>query len=176
MAKVKVPAGITPEIFIEVRNVLLKVLKDLEPVKGAWVTTRLNETGRKDPSPIFVGWVQHQDLIAKRIQRNEPDPGLFRFADDHYSKVYEECLQNPGAVTKRDWTVDPPELTGKTLDIKAGLRHRRCIAVKANGGYIGTLNAGFFSDPGAKADPKMTHWAQNSGSELIKYLQDRFQF
>jgi len=176
MAKATVPAGITPEIFIEVRDLLLKVLKDLGPVKGAWVTTRLNETGRKDPSPLFVGWVQHKDLIDKRMNRNEPDPGLFRFADDHYSKVYEECLQNPGVVVKRDWDVDPPELTGKTLDIKAGLRHRRCVAVKVNGGFVGSLNAGFFQDPGSQADPKMLHWAQNPGSEFVKYLQDHFQF
>ena len=68
MAKAKIPAGITPEMFLEVRTQLLKVLKDLEGLKGAWVTTRLNETGRKDPSPIFVGWVEHKDLVAKRVQ------------------------------------------------------------------------------------------------------------
>jgi hypothetical protein len=176
MAKAKIPAGITPEIFIEVRTQLLKVLKDLEGMKGAWVTTRLNETGRKDPSPVFVGWVEHKDLITKRVQRNEPDPGLFRFGDDHYSKIYEECLANPGSVRRRDWNVDKPELTGKTLDIKAGVMHRRSIAVKANGGYVGTLNAGFFADPGDKADGVMTRWAQNSGSELVKYLLGHFLF
>ena len=176
MAKVKIPAGITPEIFLEVRNILLKVLKDLDGAKGMWVTTRLNETGRKDPSPLFVGWVQHRDLIAKRVQNNEPDPGLFRFGDDHYSQLYEDCLQNPGSVRKRDWNVDEREHSGKTLDIKAGLMHRRSIAVKLNGGYVGTLNAGFFADPGDKVNAVMTQWAQNPNSELVKYLQDNFLF
>lgn len=176
MAKAKVPAGITPEIFLEVRNLLVKVLKDLDGVKGAWVTTRLNETGRKDPSPVFVGWVEHQDLIGKRLQRNEPDPGLFRFGDDHYSKIYEECLENPSSVRKRDWHSDRPEHTGKAFDVKWGVMHRRSIAVKANGGYVGTLNAGFFSDPGNKADKAMTQWAQDPGSELVRYLTGHFQF
>lgn len=176
MAKVKIPAGITPEMFLEVSNLLIKALKDLESVKGGWVTTRLNETGRKDPSPMFVGWVEHKDLEAKRIQRNEPDPGLFRFGDDHYSKIYEECLQNPGSVRKRNWNVDKPELTGKTLDIKAGIMHRRSIAVKVDGGYVGTLNAGFFEDPGDTADSTMNRWAQSPNSELVKYLQDHFLF
>lgn len=184
MAKARIPGGITAETFLEIRNLLNRVLQDIDTTTRAepkWVSTRLNETGRDDLSPYFVGWVEHKDLIDKRVRVNDPDPGLYRFGDDRYSQIYEDCLKNPGVVQKRDWTKDVDKWIqgAKTLSVKAGVMYRRSIGIKVDGRCVGTLNVGIGKVLDANTDREVEQalkkWAEDSTSGLVRYLRDNFE-
>ncbi len=187
MAKAKIPGGITPEHFIQIRNLLNEVLKDIETATGRepkWVSSRLNETARDDVSPFFVGWVENEELRSKRVSKNLPDPGLFRFADNIHTRIYAECLdvKGPGGVKRRDWAKDGAEMFGKNLYVShVGLfdlhdeTHRRSIAIKMDKRYVGTLNAGLSKDLGVSIDRKLQYWAQDPKSALVQYLSREFE-
>jgi hypothetical protein len=184
MAKARIPGGVAPEHFMEIRNLLNRVVKDIDAVTGRepkWVSSRLNETGRDDPSPFFVGWVENDALKKERVNNNLPDPGLFRFADNIYTQLYAESLKGSGIV-RRNWTRQRGERLCKNLYVSnIGAydldmeTHRLSIAIKADGHYVGTLNAGFSKDPGTSANKTIESWAQDSKSALVQYLNKEFE-
>ncbi|TAK01729.1 hypothetical protein EPO44_08875 [bacterium] len=178
-----IPGEITLDEFREIRDCLVKVLTALKSAaQGAdpiWVSCRLNESDVKDPSPYFVGWVEDTKAKDERVRRNDPEPGLYRFGDDYYSQIYEECLKNPVTVIGIN-EVDQ-KIIGKTdrmlwlsgarsIAFKSGGRYRRSIAIKVGNRCVGTLNAGFRNDPGAGADGTLKDWAENRGKDLITCL------
>lgn len=185
MPQAKIPGGMTPEHFMEIRRHLHEVLRDIETVTGAepkWVSCRLNETGRGDPSPFFVGWVENDALQRTRVGKNLPDPGLFRFGDNIHSQLYAECLQAKGALVRRDWSTQRAEVFCKNLYLpNVGVfdvdveKYRVSVAVKVNNRCVGTLNTGLSKNPGTSADGKMAYWAQDSKSPLVQYLKKEFE-
>lgn len=188
MAK-KIPAGITPEDFMKTRDLLNGVLEALNKAAAngggpLWVSCRLNETGRNDPSPFFVGWVEDKETRDQRVLRNDPDPGLYRFGDDYYSQIYEECVRKPGVIVAIDEVAQ--KIVGqkgqmhwisgaKSLSLKAEAKHRRSIAIQVDNRCVGTLNAGFSDDPGTSVNKTMESWAQDSKSQLVQYLKKEFE-
>lgn len=184
-----IPGDIEPEDFIQIRNHLENCLKQIAATGSQvlWVSCRLNESGEKNPSPYFVGWVENKETRDERIRRNDPDPGLYRFGDDHYSEIYEECLNKPNSVIGIDEAAH--QIIGnrdrmrwlagaKSLSVKAGAKYRMSIAIKVDNQYVGTLNAGFSNDPANSVDSIMVEWAQNSSkSKLVQYLkQPQYDF
>ncbi|HWP60519.1 MAG TPA: hypothetical protein VNL14_21665 [Candidatus Acidoferrales bacterium] len=189
MPKAKIPGGITPEHFLRIRSILTSFLEEMTAAaprsKPSWASCRLNESGdnQDDISPVFVGWVEHPDLAAERVRKNEPDPGLFRFGDDHYSELFEDCIKNPGTVRKRNWHRDLKDpvrgkwmATAKKQSIEAGIMFRRSIGLIADGRAVGTLNVGFARDP-APEDRKIAatlkRWAREDHEPLLT-LREHF--
>jgi len=187
MARVKIPGGVTPEHFLEINNLLVQFLKDVKEVarnaRPMWASCRLNES-RDDISPVFVGWVEDDSLRERRLKRNEPHPGLFRFGDDHYSEVFEDCVKQPGVVKKRDWKQDLDHpvkgqwmVNAKKISVGMGVMYRRSIGIKVEKCAAGTINVGFAGDP-TKVDGAvgrvLKKWA-GPNSELVSYLRDQFE-
>lgn len=182
MAKGKIPGGITPEDFMEIRKHLLDILNN----SGASaVNMRLNETGTEQFAPVFVGWVEEQSLSDKRAALNIPDSGLFRFADSIRSKEYSDTVLANGSIVERDWTVQLSEKSGdqKKLLPVSGITFQKFIGmmVQHNGAQrcIGALNLGFKGKPSAavsaKAEKVMKDNAAEASSNLIKFLKDNFE-
>lgn len=182
MPKGKIPGGITPEQFMEIRKHLLKIL---ENSRAAVVNMRLNETGTVQFAPVFVGWVEEKSVAEKRASANIPDSGLFRFADSMRSKEYADTVMANGTIVERDWTKQLSEKSGdqKKLLPVSGIQFQKLIGIMVDhdGGRrcIGALNLGFKAKPGGaeatNADTIMTQNATTSSSELIRYLKDNFE-
>lgn len=187
MARAKIPGGVTPEHFLEINNFLGQFLQDVKDVaKGAkpmWASCRLNES-RDDISPVFIGWVEDDSLKERRLKRNEPHPGLFRFGDDHYSEIFDDCVKHPGVIKKRDWKRDLAHPVrgqwmnnAKMLSVGLNVMYRRSIGIKGQKSAVGTINVGFDADP-SKVDGAvgrvMKKWAGRS-SALVGYLRDHFE-
>jgi hypothetical protein len=186
MARAKIPGGVTPEHFLEINHLLIRFLMNVKDVaKGAapmWASCRLNES-RDDISPVFVGWVEDTALERRRIAKNQPHPGLFRFGDDHYSEIFEDCVKHPGVVRKRDWHQDLADPVrgqwmdnAKKISVGMGVMYRRSIGIKVERWCAGTINIGFDKNP-ARVDSSvarvMKNWA-NPNSPLVRYLRDNF--
>jgi hypothetical protein len=187
MARSKIPGGVTPQHFLDINNLLIQFLRDVRTAaKGVapmWASCRLNES-RDDISPVFIGWVEDASLEARRIARNQPHPGLFRFGDDHYSEIFEDCVKQPGVVKKRDWHQDLAHPVkgqwmdnAKKLSVGLGVMYRRSIGLKVHKTSVGTINIGFNRNP-AKAEAAiarvMKNWS-HADSALVKYLSDNFE-
>jgi hypothetical protein len=178
MAKSTIPGGITPEHFLDIR----KYLSDILEKTGAMVVNmRLNETGEICPAPVFVGWVESQDLAKKRASANRPDPGLFRFADTIRSKEYTETVLARGAIRERDWRV---QISQKSSDQKkdlpaSGVIYQKFIGIMVDQRCVGALNLGFSRKPDNKvlqnAENVMKFYAKNPRSELITFLNNNFK-
>ncbi|MGH7773242.1 MAG: hypothetical protein ACREQA_13530 [Candidatus Binatia bacterium] len=176
----KIPGEITAKDFDDIKELLKRVLADLKQVAGAaWVSCRLNDSDTDGISPVFIGWVEDDRATIERFIRNDPDPGLSRFGDNYYSEIYERCIQNPHRVIGIDETEQKIEgdqrkmlwLSGaRFLSVKAGAKHRRSIAIKVTNRCVGTLNAGFRDNPGAKVDNILRDWAERADKDLIAYL------
>lgn len=180
MAKLKIPAGVTPDHFMDIRKMLLRVLKETGAKR---VNMRLNESGKEEPSPVFIGCVEDEDMARKRVAMNEPDTGLFRFGDKEHAVVYNECVSagRRGRMTERDWKSQLAEKSpnAKFLGPRLGAMHQKFVGITVGNGKgyrcVGTLTAGFSRKPGASAGPTarrvMRKWAQSPRSELVQYLR-----
>lgn len=183
MPKSKIPAGVTPNHFMDVRQMLLRVLKETGAKR---VNMRLNESDREEPSPVFIGCVEDDDMARRRVAMNEPDTGLFRFGDKEHAVVYNECVSagRQGRITERDWKSQLAEKSpnAKFLGPRLGAMHQKFVGITVDRGKgcrcVGTLTAGFFRRPGASVGTKarrvMRKWAQSPRSELVRYLQKHF--
>jgi hypothetical protein len=177
----KIPSGITADDFIEIRNLLRQVLND---AGARAVVMRLNKTGETWPCPIFVGWVEDDALAQRRIQdTNEPEPGLFRFGDSNYSKMYNETVSaDPGVATEKRW--GPPytdkDDQSKTLLSSADVYYQRYMGIVTGQGAdrrcAGTLSVALSERPDdtSSLDQVLNNWAVDSKSPLVQFLQDHF--
>ena len=185
----KIPAGITPDRFMEIRGHLKNILNELLIADASEVHMRLNKTGEEDPSPVFVGWVENDSLEAKRVEKNLPDPGLYRFGDDIYAKVYKVTISDPDNIHERHWDQpkdwDEKGLGEKALSKEAEVNYQRSIAITVGGAderrSVGALIVGFHQkSPDAKIianiDTAIKKWAQGSQSTLVAYLLNNFEF
>ena len=187
MALVRIPGGIELEHFKDIRNIQREILTDLEIRRtGARrVATRLNNSDRENPSPHFVGIVEDRDMKSRREQRNEPDPGLFRFGDDNSSVVYTGTFSDPlGGIKTRDWDRDFDEKTSgaKALAVESGVKYQMSIAIRVpereKPRSVGILTVGFYKKPEdpemEKVRSRLNFYAQDPESPLIKYLINTF--
>ena len=182
----KIPGGVTPDHFIKIREFLNRILREVQDAgtKPMWVSCRLNES-RDDISPVFVGFVEHQELRDQRARKNLPDPGLYRFGDTHYSRLYEECLERPGEIVRRDWRFDQSDPLkmedgdAKFFSQKLGVMYRRSLGIKLDNRCVGTINVGFKDNPADETDTKvesaMRKWAIDPNSELSNYFRQNFE-
>ena len=184
----KIPGGITPEDFLAIKNCLLQILNDadLQQAGVKQVIMRLNKTDEDTPWPVFVGWVQDDQLAQTRVQNNEPDPGLFRFADDNRSKVYNETLAmtSQPAFNERVWGspygtpyVEKTQIA-KALGPEAGAKYQRYMTIVAGGRRAGTLSVGLLTDTKPSTatinsiDQALIRLASGSQSPVVTLLQD----
>lgn len=179
----QIPADITLADFTDISKILLSI----RDATGAdIVNMRLNKTGEIEAAPVFVGWVESEALRRLRLERNEPDPGLYRFGDTVAAREYEETLNAKGAMKERDWTVEITKKSGeqKALVVKAGVMYQNLIGIVVNGGSgrrcVGTLNLGWRPDQARQKAERAKHaiqnWAQDQNSELVKFLKNKFDF
>lgn len=199
--KKAIPGGITPEHFMEIRRYLLTILEQLTPRpapsdltdKGALeVNMRLNDTDAGETSsPVFAGWVENDISVAQREQENDADPGLYRFGDENWSVIYDETLRaGRGVFKERDWHRQFGEKTSgaKGTAKKRGVNYQKFIGIivpdptdnsPTRSRCVGTLVTGYSERPtgGTQAhiESIMRHWAVNSDSPLVKYLQNNFR-
>jgi hypothetical protein len=158
-------------------------------VKPKELHMRLNESDKPFPVPIFVGWVESDDVRWEREAWNHPDPGLHRFGDDVLSEVYAEAFRYAGKTPGehfryRDWDNEKlPEICEKrsgekATDPKAGNRFQTCLAIVTQGRAVGTLVVGFKRKPPApllrKTQEVLRKWAresaQNKHNALLNFL------
>lgn len=182
MAKGRIPGGITPEQFMQLREFLIKILDDSG---AAVVNMRLNETGTAQIAPVFVGWVESKKMAKKREISNKPDTGLFRFADTIRSKEYTDTVLAKGSIRERDWRrqISEKDHDQKKVLPTSGVNYQKLIGimVRQRGGRrcVGSLNLGFESRPrpqaARQADKIMRYFATSPKSELIAFLKENFE-
>jgi hypothetical protein len=153
------------------------------------IHVRLNESGKPFPLPIFVGWVESDDVRARREEWNHPDPGLHRFGDDIYSEIYGEAFRYANDSTSRnhfryrDWEageIYEKRAGEKATDPKAGNRFQTCLAIVAQGRAVGTLVVGFQKKPPLSllglTQSILRDWARGSArnerNALLIFLND----
>jgi hypothetical protein len=178
MAK-KIPESITPEDFINMRNLLKGILTE---IGASQISIRLNESTQEDHAfSYFVGFVQDDATNQKREELGIPDPGLFRFGDDVPSKEYTDTIKttvdfvnnrvnNP--FVERDWSSInisaknfPPAykkkaMGSKGIDVHTGVHYRKYVGILVDGiqvngskgrRCVGMLGVGYPSTATAQA-------------------------
>jgi hypothetical protein len=202
----RIPGAITPEHFATMTKILRNILRDIDSAidaeerksrkrynndvkndfKPKEIHVRLNESDKPFPLPIFVGWVESDDVRRQREDWNHPDPGLHRFGDDVLSEIYAEAFRYAGDRDRRkhfryrDW--DTQALTEiyekrsgeKATDPKCGNRFQTCLAIVAQGRAVGTLVVGFRKNPRddllKRAQDILREWARGSAINRRKAL------
>jgi hypothetical protein len=161
----RIPGSITVEDFREITRILGNIRQDIEDElaklsggacpddqKPKELHIRLNESDKPYPLPIFAGWVESEDVRARRLEWNHPDPGLHRFGDDVYSEIYGEALNyannpdNKEHFRYRNWEASElleKRAGEKATDPKAGNLFQTCLAMVIDGRATGTLVVGF---------------------------------
>jgi hypothetical protein len=184
-----IPFGRNSAHFFHIYNNLAEVLteirdKRLKP-EVLWVSCRLNRSGQTVASPVFAGWVEANNAINVRLQKNKVfAPIDLRFNDTNPSKLYEDSLKAPAKkLVSRDWS-DPKQLPGATSQQIGrnfyGETHRRSVAIKIDDGSVGSLNAAFRGGPSDDEDTKigdvLFRWAQQPGSDLVTYIKNNLDY
>lgn len=183
---VKVRSGIK-EDSAEVKGlneILSKaILPDFQPHAGQeeiLVNCRLNLTERKDPAPVWYGWVESPGL-QKRSKRTGPPPKLI--GSTHLSPIYSRVLTTRprDTVHEVDYTSQDVRDAEKTPnafkhDTTLGVHHRRFIAIVVGNQCVGTLTVGFPKPPSNDLQLKheLRFWAQNPKSKLVEYVKNTF--
>src|SRR4030095_6741993 len=204
-ARPRVPSGIAPERFARITDILRSILRDMDTEIGTElrkarrsdayhvtpkeIHVRLKDSGKPFPLPIFVGWVESEDVRARREDWNHPDPGLQRFGDDIYSEIYGEAFRYANDSTSRnhfryrDWEageIYEKRAGEKATDPKCGNRFQTCLAIVAQGRAVGTLVVGFQKNPPLSllgiAQRVLRDWARGSAKDqrnaLLNFLDD----
>jgi hypothetical protein len=211
----RIPGSITVEHFLQITRFLERILKDIDDALRALQISRkepytaddepkelhirLNESDKPFPLPIFVGWVESDDVRKTREKWNHPQPGLHRFGDDVYSEIYGEALNYANIADERfrqrDWNNQKwqgePEILDKragekATDPKAGNKFQTCLAMVIDGLATGTLVVGFRHRPNPellnKTHEVLEQWAREEvpksapeRNDLIAFLQREFQ-
>jgi hypothetical protein len=192
----KIPGEIDIKNFEQMTKHLDEILKELRDkgTEAKRVVSRLNDSLMSTPKPYFLGIVEDEELVKARKSKNEPDPGLLRFADDNPSVVYDQTVNEPsGQIVSRNWQTDNAEkntytdskiqLRARSLGPNIGCHHQRFIAIRIDAGgkqkNVGTITVSFKEDPTphkAQVEEVMKKWAQDENkSPLIKYLSQTFE-
>jgi hypothetical protein len=178
--------------FFAIKGFLHSLLNELvaSGTEAKRVVSRLNDSSKDTPAPVFVGVVEDEEITRLRRGQQHPhqngDVGIKRFkADKNPSIVYEKTLTNPAGVQKRDWSgADIQEKNPgggrnpKSLGPTANCKFQRFIAIRVGRQHVGTITVGFANDPTQqenKIQQIMQKWAQDQNSEYIKYLRATFK-
>jgi len=197
----RIPGSLTPEDFLEITKILRTILRDidseLKKLRGKAfkdderpkeLHIRLNESDKPWPLPIFAGWVESDDARQRRLEWNQPDPGLLRFGDDVFSEVYGEAFRHANDrdpedhFRYRDWgagEILEKRAGEKATDPKAGNTFQTCLAMVIDGIVTGTLVVGFRSRPVEplfkRTQEVLREWARDPKAkkrrELIDFLK-----
>lgn len=197
----RIPGAITVEDFVRITAFLEEILgdidKELEALgaqdaeKPKELHIRLNESDKPFALPLFVGWVESEDVRQTREVWNHPHPGLHRFADDVYSEIYGEALNyannpdNKEHFKYRNWEASElleKRAGEKATDPKAGNLFQTCLAMVIDGLATGTLVVGFRRRPNDQLIDKthevLEQWAREDKpkspprrSALIDFLK-----
>jgi hypothetical protein len=191
--RMRIPGSITVEDFREITRILGIIRQDIEDdleklcggacpddQKPKELHIRLNESDKPFPLPIFVGWIESEDVRARRLEWNHPDPGLHRFGDDVYSEIYGEALnyasnKDPKEHFRyRDWAANElleKRAGEKATDPKAGNTFQTCLAMVIEGLATGTLVVGFRRRPEEplllKTQEVLKEWARDDASKTL---------
>ncbi len=179
--KAKIPGEISLAHYAEINKLLLGVLKETDAMQAV---ARLNETGKQEPAPVFVGWVENSKRARARLERNEPHPSLLRAGDRDSSTTYEKCFSD-GSV-ERDWMkpehVQERRSNELCLSQKTGVNYLLVIRIEAgeNGKRrrgVGVLGVGFDKKPDnvTTIEEILKKWAQSNSGGLVHYLTDHFE-
>ena len=183
----RIPFAHNSSHFVHIHNSLVAVLTLLKAIKGIsaqvlWVSCRLNRSGEKEASPVFVGWVEDTEAINIRVKRQHPfAPVQIRFSDTHPSELYLECVRKgSGELVRRDWGQEKASPGSQEIGKNFyGETHRRSVPVKINGGSVGTLNAAFQGDPAGEdknIQNILLYWAQDPNSDLVDYIKNNLDY
>jgi hypothetical protein len=178
--KARIPGEITLAHYTETNKILLDVLNETNAMQ---VVARLNETGRKEPAPVFIGWVENDMRTRLRLSRNDPAPALLRAGDTASSNTYEKCFYNGNF--ERDWTkpehVQERRSNELCLSQKAGVNYLQVIRIEVADDNnhrlgVGVLGVGFSTKPEdpSKVDAILRKWAHTDNRELVPYLVRNF--
>lgn len=201
--RMRIPGSITVEDFREITRILGNIRQDIEDELGKLsggacpddqkpkeLHIRLNESDKPYPLPLFVGWVESEDVRQTREKWNQPHPGLHRFAGDEYSEIYGEALNYANQDPKdhfrhRNWEANElleKRASEKATDPKAGNLFQTCLAMVIDGLATGTLVVGFRHRPNdqllQKAQEVLGQWAREDypksppqRNSLIEFLR-----
>lgn len=200
--RMRIPGGITPEVFLEIRDILKQILEDIDSelrmLRGdayrdderpKELHIRLNESDKPFPLPIFAGWVESKDVRERRQDWNQADPGLHRFGDDVYSEIYGEAFRyandRGNHFRYRDWEkgeILEKRSGEKATDPKAGNTFQTCLAMVIEECVVGTLVVGFRRRPDdqllQKTHEVLEQWAREPNpvkrNSLVELLK-RFE-
>ena len=193
MAVVRIPEGITVDIFYELKKELVTILKELEKVAGVRhvVNLRLNKTGKDKLHPYFVGWVEDEEARKKREENKRLDPGLVRFGYDNKTDVYTEAIKKtlnkdlyPYVI--RNCVVDAKKYYHYDTSINSGINFQLFTGITANvDGSTGRVCVGMLGigvddkpDPQKVDDLKklLKKWAQDDPkSLLVSFLESKLE-
>jgi len=180
-SRARIPGEISIAHYAEINQLLLDVLTETSAMQ---VVARLNETGKEEPAPVFVGWVESAIRARARLRRNDPAPALLRAGDTESSTTYEKCFCD-GSV-ERDWAnpshVQERRSNELCLSQKTGVNYLLVIRIEVHedgkqSRGVGVLGAGFDTRPndGGKVDEILRTWAQSDNRQLVPYLTKNFE-
>lgn len=201
----RIPGGITPRNFLEIDEILEVILRDIDTQLGGLRASRkenyvdddrpkelhirLNESDKPWPFPIFLGWVESEDVRDKRQDWNHLHPGLQRCGDSVFSEIYGEAFRyanhpNPDERYRyRDWgagEILEKRSEEKATDPKSGNNFQTCLAIVVDDHAVGTLVVGFRRrldiDLLKRTQEILGEWAREPKSSertrLIDYLRN----
>ncbi len=172
MNRKSIPEGILMEDVAELKGVLRAIL---EKIGARNVDILLNSTERS-PRILFICSVS--SVKAENISNH--------FGEDFSkTKVYREVFSNPGTIANRNWTSPPKEtrMSARILAEEAGLKYLQFSALIAGHDLkiaAGILTVGFAKMPEEKtikeSERALKYWAQSEESELVKLIDQRYEF
>jgi hypothetical protein len=179
-SRARIPGEISIAHYAEINQLLLDVLSETSAMQ---VVARLNETGKEEPAPVFVGWVENAARTRARLEKNDSAPALLRAGDRASSTTYERCFCE-GSI-ERDWMkpehVQERKIVELCLSQKSGVNYLRVFRIEVRDGNtcrgVGVLGAGFSTRPddGGKVDEILRAWAQTDKRQLVPYLRENFE-
>lgn len=179
--RARIPGEISLAHYAEINKLLLDVLDETNAMQAV---ARLNESGREDPAPVFVGWVENGLRARLRLGRNDPAPGLLRAGDTASSTTYEMCYYH--GTIERDWTrpdhVQERRSNELCLSQKTGVNYLRVVRIEVadenkHRRGVGVLGVGFSTKPDdlGRVDDLLKTWAQSDKRGLVPYLVKNFE-